>query len=167
MTKRRFERWYPIAIPLLIIFLFYRIGINEIIFKRVDVFISSLITVGVTIIGFVITIIAILIGILDKKIMGIINKNKAINLLGEYLIFPVVLGFILIINSLLLSYFIDENSIISGVFFYLMVFSIFSFFLSLLRMIYVLAYLFKNVSQEYLPENKDEEIQKLEEYDTF
>lgn len=162
--RRNTERLYPLIIPFIVLFILYFIKIYEIKIPRFDVFIGSLITVSVTIIGFIITIITILIGILDRKIMTVIHKNKATGLLRKYLTCPVILGFFLIIYLLYLSYVIDTDNSIEGILLYAMLYLIFSFFLSIFRLVHILSGIFKSVSDEYLDDvNKNEECYVLRE----
>lgn len=133
MNSRNLERLYPYLISLIVVIVLFAMKINQITIMRFDILISSIISISSTIIGFIITIIAILIGLLNERVMKLIKKNNAMNLFREYLISPVIIGFILIILSNILIFIVKEDCIISGIYFYMTTFLVLTFTLSLLR----------------------------------
>lgn len=167
MIKKFIERMYPLVLSFILCLFLKIIGINGMIISRFDVFISSLITVSVTVVGFIITIIAVIIGLLDREIMKTINEKKAMNLLREYFITPVMLGFLTIIDSFILTNTIDKTGLIANKMFYISIIIVVSFALSLIRITYILSYLFKNVSEEYIEIDIPEEVEKISEDKIF
>ena len=167
MVLKFIERACPLALSFVFCAFLKLMSINGIVIYRFDIFISSLITASVTVVGFIITIIAIIIGLLDREIMKIINDKKSMNLLREYLLTPVLFGFLTIIDLFILISIIDKTELIANKMFYISVFIVVSFALSLIRMAYVLSYLFKNVSQEYMKIDISEETEEITEDKIF
>lgn len=146
MNSRNFERLYPYLISIIVVIVLLSMKINQITIMRFDILISSIISISSTIIGFIITIIAILIGLLNERIMILIKKNNAMNLFREYLISPVIIGFILIILSNILIFIVKEDCIISGIYFYMATFLVVTFTLSLLRIGIIIYRVFGDVT---------------------
>jgi len=155
-NMRFLERFIVVILPILILFILNVLKISSVEIAKLDIFIGSLISAVATIVGFIIAIIAILIGVLDKQIMKIIHEKKSMNLLREYLFVPVVIGSLLIILSFVALIMCDK--VVAGMLFKIFLFLIISFVIANIRLGIIMIYLFKEISEEYFETESKEKI---------
>lgn len=102
---------YPIYFGFIIIFVveYFNLLPSELKIEKFDLIISSIITVCITIIGFFITIIAILIGLIQRRIMRFLIKHKGERLLTQLFILPILFSALIILYSFYLSISVNNN----------------------------------------------------------
>jgi hypothetical protein len=147
-VKRLFEKYYPSIIALFSSIIFLLQEFNKVKINRFEFLLDSTITVCITIIGFFITIIAILISLMDKKIMKIISKYRAEALLTDYFISPILSGFVLIIYCFYLGYAIDQESTLNKYQVTVFIYLITVFAIGTYRVAYMLVYILRLIPRE-------------------
>lgn len=154
MRKRSIEKYLPFTIACLVVILFILLRFDRVFINRFDVFISSLISISMTAIGFIITVATIILGVLDTKIMQRIRKYKGSKLLKQYLLAPVIYGSMLTALLFYLSITVGEDKVISGIVFYASLFLITVFTASLVRIAWLVFILFNRISEDLVDDSK-------------
>ncbi|WP_432400886.1 hypothetical protein [Wukongibacter sp. M2B1] len=135
------------------IYIFYKLKIEDITISKFDTFFTIVATVAVTVIGFIITSITILLGLLRSKIISYIQDKEMWGTFLYYYIEPFVSGIILIGYSLYIVYFTGTTNIINKNNSLLFVFLLVFFTIGLLRLVYILINLLQCIIIENKPKN--------------
>lgn len=110
---------------------------------------SSVINLGAIFIGFLATMISILIALAGKRVIRRIQNNNATELFNSYLFLPIILGFILVLLSIIMVPISNCNNNLSRRLFVLWGFILIYFLTASIRIIIILQRIFKEIIKEY------------------
>lgn len=164
--KLFFEKNLPVIISILItlvfivIALYYKIENIKII--KIEFLLNIIVTIVTTIIGFLLTGLTIIMSMMQTKVMRVIRKNQGENLLSRYIISPIVCGFILIINILIIGYLIDNENNVNIIMLTSVLFFIIIFIVETVRISFFMKKIFIIMSQEYSTGEKKENIKNAQ-----
>lgn len=150
------EKWLPLTISLLVgICIFIKKCIPKDIQNFTDI-LSSVINFGAIIIGFLATMVSVLIALTGKRVIRRIQKNNATGLFTSYFVVPIVLGLLMIILSIFLMPLEKCDDFPTRVLFSLWIINIVYFLTSSFRIIRILQKVFKDIVNEYEESKKPE-----------
>lgn len=154
-----FEKFFPSGLSIIFIIMICFININSI--ANMKDIVLSIITFVSILIGFLTTMLSILITAIDNSVMQYLRRNKRIKDLYRYLAVPIVLGFILIIICLMFIPISDVSNYKSYPNYYFLGFFLPYFTLSCIRAIGILLLLiFK-----FIDENNEKDVKEDDDLD--
>ncbi|WP_252238859.1 hypothetical protein [Clostridium sp. VAP51] len=160
------EKLLPLGFSIIFVLVISLININSIINMK-DI-ILSIITFVSILIGFLTTMLSVLITAIDKGVMQYLKKIKRIKDLYCFLSIPILVGFVLIITCLLCIPISDVSNIKSYPNYYFLGFLLMYFVLSCIRAVSVLLLLlFKFIDEDnnHIIENDDLDLSNAFKYD--
>lgn len=145
---RFIEKWYPIVFSFCSVFYCatYKITSSDI--PRFHEVLNSYVNMSSIIIGFLATMISILITSVDKTVMKKIRKFNAMNLLTSYINIAVISGLIVAIYSVGYSSVVDKTDSIYWYLFLFWVFIATLFLASTFRILQVMLRILTNIANE-------------------
>jgi hypothetical protein len=156
--KLRIEQFFPIVVALLsgIVILFSHLNLQSV--PKLETILNSAITVSSIMIGFLATMISILISISNRKIMKRIRDGKAEGLLNWYIREAIISGFFMAIYSTGLYLFLSYDGTYSKFLLAVWVLSIIHFVLASYRIMHVLLNILAALPKEYSNESKESNV---------
>jgi len=155
--KLIFEKYSPIILGLVSFIILRLLKIEEVTTSHFDSLISATLTITITIIGFIITVLAVLIGLMNTQVMRVLKKTNKISDFKMFILVPMVYGLGLIMVCILLLCKVGTDGKVSGLLFYLLVFFGAAFTVATVRLIIVLYLFFKKVIEHHFNE-ADKEV---------
>lgn len=152
-----FEKYCPIGMAVIAIIVALLFKLNELTIGHFDSLISALLTISITIIGFIITVLAVLIGLMNEKVMRVLKGTNKISDFKIYLIMPMLYGLILIVISTTLLCIVDSTGLIDKPWVYRLLAVLVAFIVSTIRLVVVLYLFFKTIIDHHF-ENTDLEV---------
>ncbi|MCX7884656.1 MAG: hypothetical protein N2448_06465 [Caloramator sp.] len=122
---------------------------------------SSVINLGAIFIGFLATMISILIALTGKRVIKRIQNNNATELFNSYLFIPIIVGFILVLLSITIIPISNYNNNTSRNFFVLWSFMLVYFLTTSIRIIIILQRIFKEIIKEYEDKISNQQIKVI------
>ena len=145
--KRFLEEAYPYLLGLIMVVIFMLSNIQSITVNRLELILNSVITVSITVVGFFITMVTILIGLVNKRVMKVIKKYKGDKLLANYFLSPIIFGSILVLYCFYLAYIIQGYTVYrTEILIFLFIVTI--FIIGCIRIGYILLYILRMVLGE-------------------
>lgn len=151
------ERIGPLVISMIICFLSFRFNIDFSELSDYKFIYSNIISFSSIIIGFLITMVSILITLTNKRVMIKIRELKADNLLKSYFVFPILSGLFLVLLSIILGIVFDSNglNVNNGTMTSIWIFTLVYFVTTTCRIFIIMLKLLNRVHEEELrPESK-------------
>lgn len=150
------ERIWPYAITVILGALFYKAKINEI--KNFKDILTCNVTFASIIIGFLATMLSILVASSDKPVVvKLKNKNK-FKLLNLFITIPIIVGFISVISSFFLIPDSESKTLSTSKLFYIFICLTILFIATAIRAITVMVFLINNIDNPNDIEERDLDI---------
>ena len=149
-----------ITIFLIIIVFYYKV--ENIKIPKIEFLLNSIVTLVTTIIGFLLTGLTIIMSMMQTRVMRVIRSHCGEKLLSKYIISPIVWGVILIVNILIMGYFLNSENTVNIVMLISSLFFIIMFITGTIRISYFMKNMFIKISQEYNIEEKKSNIKKAQ-----
>lgn len=150
------ERIWPYAITVILGALFYKAKINEI--KNFKDILTCNVTFASIIIGFLATMLSILVASSDKPVVvKLKNKNK-FKLLNLFITIPIIVGFISVISSFFLIPNSESKTLSTSKLFYIFICLTILFIATAIRAITVMVFLINNIDNPNDIEERDLDI---------
>lgn len=161
MLKAIFERIAPITLTIIIVIIssFSHVDFSKI--KDYKFLYSNIISFSSIIIGFLITMVSILITLTGKRVLKKIHEENADNLLSGYFIYPIASGVVLALYSIISGILFDESVyfVSSKVMSIIWIALVAYFVLTTCRIFYIMLKLLKSINVENnAPKSEREEI---------
>lgn len=149
------EKLFPLGLSIIFVISLKFININSIINMK-DI-VLSIITFASILIGFLTTMLSILVTAIDKSIMKYLKKEKRLKELYMFIAIPILVGFALIIICLMFLPISDTSNLKNYINYYLLGFSLMYFILLCIRAIgLLLVLLFQFIDEEGNDFNEEE-----------
>ncbi|EQH09364.1 hypothetical protein QOW_1463 [Clostridioides difficile Y215] len=159
ILDKMFEKYSVILPGIITIIMCIKIFPNVLNIIKIDVLLSSLTTITVTLIGILITALTILVAIINTKTVKILCKNKLWNKFINYFITPIILGIILLVYLIYIMC-ILKNEIVFKFDITIVLALLIMFLSGIIRIGYMLIVIIK-VTPE-VDETKEHSIKKIE-----
>lgn len=145
---RFIEKWYPFAFGIVAVIFCIVQDITGKDIPRFHELLSSLVNMSSIIIGFLATMISILITSVDKRVMQKIRKCNAMDLLTNYINVAVISGLFVAVYSVGYSTVIDSAKCWCGYLFLLWVFAAALFLAATFRIMHVMLKILTSIAKE-------------------
>lgn len=154
---RILERCFPMVLSIISIVILFFIEVDKI--DNLKDIVTSIITFASIIIGFLTTMLSILVTSNDKKIINYIKKKNKLKDLYLFLAVPIVVGLALIIIYFMVIPIVDKSNLNSYIRFYVASFILFYFILLCIRAIIVLLFLiFEFIDKDGDDDDDDDDL---------
>ena len=160
------EEYLPIIISsvitifFIIIVFYYKV--ENIKIPKIEFLLTSRVTLVTTIIGFLLTGLTIIMSMMQTRVMRVIRNHCGEKLLSKYIMSPIIWGVILIVNILIMGYFLNSENTVNSVMLISSLFFIAMFITGTIRISYFMKDMFIKISQEYNIEEKKSNIKKAQ-----
>lgn len=145
------EKYWPYALSAVVVMLCARLKITRFHIPHFPEMLNSFIGMGSIIIGFLATMVSVLIAAVGRSTMRRIEKNNSTELLTEYINVAIVTGLLAALYSVIFNAFLDDYESIYWYLFLLLIFIIVLFLSATYRIINYLLMILSNIAKE----NKD------------
>lgn len=154
------ERGYPFVLSALIVIVAYSCNYNIIAHSKFSSVLSATINVSAVIVGFMATMVAVLISTINRKTLRRIKDNNAMGLLNSYFRSALINGLLLAVFSTILTMFVGVDDSLIRHLAYLWIFMASYFVFSSLRVILIMLTILESFSLEMSEESiPDDQIQ--------
>ncbi len=143
----KIERFCPAAISLVVAILTYTNGMTFFLIPNFLNILSPVVSISSIIVGFLTTMISVLIVLSDREVMKRIRRYNKWKDLTRYLFTPIVTGFVVAISSTLLNVCASLSDSRARILTALWIFFVSWFFTTTFRMLFILIKILQNVSE--------------------
>lgn len=157
--SQKVEKFYPFLISSILLVVVILCDYNAVAHKEFGAVLSATINVSAVIVGFMATMVAVLISTINRRTLRRIEENQAMGLLNSYFQSALISGIILAVISTVLTMTIGTDNLTTKIASCAWIFLATFFILSSLRVILIMLAILRSFSMEETNKNKSGKIE--------